>query len=755
MIKKILKTTLLLTSCLALALTATPAHATLSAAILDHMGQNGIYYYNPEGTSSCVYGSNADYSGATIIDQAISSAIQANQAFYKNSADKYGFDWRIIAVIHIKENSAQRSNPENGQGAYQLYSYTRLRDSNGRLVYDSEGKTILDPAKAFLPAGQISDEEFQRQTDIMAGLIANQYGAGLDLSTAAGIKTMFFRYNGRAQEYIDKAIAMGFTAEEAATGEGSPYVMNQYDAARDPNNPNMSPLWPGAFVGDGQWSNTAVSEIAGAYTMYVALGGVDGGSVTQCYIVGAGGGRLIAGANGMNLEEARAFMEAYKNAVRGVSNADLISLYGMTDNSCTGGVAYNCVSFSRYFINMYTNDYITNHITVGLGNGRDIASSLINGGYAFTDGGNTPRVYAIFSVASGSTMCGNQACGHTGVVLGMNTDTNTIIIGEAACGLGEAGIKAREASLSDFMTSAYHYAYPNKLNFPSGDTDNSTTGAPQYNSSEETTTVTIPGLSRDYKIAWVSDMHIIADGPTYVGQERYDMFTNGQGIHSADYWDSVIAYLNQGGFDAVVFGGDIVDYYSSANYQLIRNGLAQLTMPWFYIAGGEDHDFYTGRTGESTSSSLTSDSSAGSDDVIDLGEFKLVGLNNSSNSNISDSELSAVTNKIQTAGKPVILFTHVPFESQINDLKSTVRGAHNDQVYYWTNGSYHWDYDNNSAMKEFANTNLYSDSTNVKAVMAGHVHELSDDRQLSNNVKQHIFRASYKGQIGVINVRAR
>ncbi len=298
----------------------------------------------------------------------------------------------------------------------------------------------------------------------MADLIANQYGAGLDLNTAAGIKTLFFKYNGRAQKYIDKAIDMGFTAEEAATGEGSPYVMNKYDAARDPSSPNMSPLWPGRYVGDGQWNATSTSSRPGAYTIYVGLGGTDGGSTTECYIVGANGGRLIAGVNGMNIEEAYTFMMSYKMAVRGVSNADLITLYGMTNNSCSGGIAYNCVSFTRYFINMYTNNYITNHITVGLGNGADIVSSLISGNYEFTYGGNIPKVYAIFSTASGSTMCGEQACGHTGVVLGINTNTDTIIIGEAACGLGEAGIKAKSESLSKYMSSKYRYAYPNSVN---------------------------------------------------------------------------------------------------------------------------------------------------------------------------------------------------------------------------------------------------------------------------------------------------
>ncbi len=448
--KTVLKKILLFT-CVLLTTPTAQVYAALNDSTLDFMGTNEIYYYNPNGTpgnNNCLPGSNSNYSGAQVLSGALTSAIQANQAFYQEAAQKYGFDWRIIAAIHVMENSAKRANPSNGQGAYQIYSYTA-------------GGTN---SNAFLPAGQISDEEFQRQTDIMAGLLANNYGSGLDLSTPAGIKTLFFRYNGTASRYIDKAIALGFDSAAANTGEGSPYVMNKYDAARDPSSPNMNPNWPGMYVGDGKWSDTATSSRPGAYTIYVSLGGTDGGSPIECYILGAGGGRLKAGVNGMNLQEAQEFMEAYKNAVRGVSNDDLKTLYGMTSNSCAGGIAYNCVSFSRYFINMYTNDYITNHITVGLGNGADIVGSLLSGGYAFTDGGSTPQVYAIFSTSSGSTMCNGKACGHTGVVLGINTNTNTIVIGEAACGAGESGIKAREEPLSTFMTSSYRYAYPNKVN---------------------------------------------------------------------------------------------------------------------------------------------------------------------------------------------------------------------------------------------------------------------------------------------------
>lgn len=271
---------------------------------------------------------------------------------------------------------------------------------------------------------------------------------------------------------------------------------------------------------------------------------------------------------------------------------------------------------------------------------------------------------------------------------------------------------------------------------------------------EEHTTVTIPGLKNKYKIAWVSDLHMIADGTDYVDQARYDMFKTPDGVYSADYLNSIINHLNNGNFDAVIFGGDMIDYYSNKNYETLRAGLAKLNMPWFYIYGSEDHDKYTGRTNDSVASDLSSDSAAGSGDVIDLGELKIIGLNNSSNKNIGSSELDPVTNSIQNAGKPVLLATHVPFASKIDNdsLKASISNAHNGQAYYWTDGSSNWELSANQAMQNFLNTNIYDDNTNVKGVFAGHVHTLSNDTKLTNSINQHIFKGSFGGSIGVIDI---
>ena len=99
----------------------------------------------------------------------------------------------MLATIHYRETSLRRYNPPNRQGVYQLYSYTGGGNNSN----------------AFTDIGEVSDAEFQRQTDILAELLQNSYGTGLNLKTDDGIKTLLFRYNGTAKSYIAQGSALG------------------------------------------------------------------------------------------------------------------------------------------------------------------------------------------------------------------------------------------------------------------------------------------------------------------------------------------------------------------------------------------------------------------------------------------------------------------------------------------------------------------------------------------------------------------
>ena len=255
----------------------TPVFA-LKEKTWDMFDTNYIYYYDPDGENctpsySNIGGDNKLYNGEEILSASTLQKIAENQPFYEKAANKYNLPWQLIATIHLREASLSRYNPANGQGAYQLYSYT-AGGTNGN---------------AFLPAGAITDEEFQRQTDIAAKLIRDNYGAGLNLSTDDGIKTLLFRYNGVASSYIAQARDLGFTEAEAKRGEGSPYVMNLADEKRDSSkNPNWKQI-----TTDGGAMDKPANRRPGAFVVYASLGGSTGfSSCNDGSIPGSGNGDL-------------------------------------------------------------------------------------------------------------------------------------------------------------------------------------------------------------------------------------------------------------------------------------------------------------------------------------------------------------------------------------------------------------------------------------------------------------------------------
>ncbi len=114
--------------------------------------------------------------------------------------------------------------------------------------------------------------------------------------------------------------------------------------------------------------------------------------------------------------------------------AEAIATYYKTDEATNGlslpaGTKWNCVSLSAFFVQKFTTIGIQNNIAWG--NGRDTARYL-NQNFNVQIG-STPQPFSIFSVTTGSTMCGDSACGHTGVVVAVNSDDDIVTV-EASYG---------------------------------------------------------------------------------------------------------------------------------------------------------------------------------------------------------------------------------------------------------------------------------------------------------------------------------
>ena len=397
-------------------------------------------------TTSGLNGNYTNYAGDQVLTDSQITLLQSNipiyeQAIQNTGAGQHGINWQFMATLHYQETGLNRYNPDNGQGVYQMYSYV-----------NATGNT-------FPPADEISEEEFLRQSELVITevLIPTITSNDLNLSNPDDIKRFFFSFNGRAQQYIDKALAMGFSQEEANNGEGSPYVMNKYDAARDPDSPDMDPNWPGRFVADGVYDPSSVGANYGAFTIYSAIGGAD-----VCI--------SSVSSGGLTLEQAQALMADY---IYDVNCTDY-------DIYCTHSSAYgpkaNCVTFVQYFIDRFTSatgiaatgngGWVVSNLT-----GTDVSSpfglyaaSLDYSSKGFVYGGFVPKAFAIFSTGHGVSMCDGVKCGHTGVVLGINEAEDKIYIGQAGYDTPLAGYSdVIEYSLSDYTSGEYWFAYTDSI----------------------------------------------------------------------------------------------------------------------------------------------------------------------------------------------------------------------------------------------------------------------------------------------------
>jgi len=214
-------------------------------------------------------GNNLDYAGRTILTDGQLQTIRANQPFYEKSAQTSDIPWQMLAVVHLRESGLSRSNPANGQGVYQFVG--------------------AKPGE--YPTGPVSDQEFQRQTDLAADFIKGKASGNIAGNTTLtaqnpstnAVKDTFFGYNGRSDKYAQQAAGLGFD-KATQPFEGSPYVMNKADAKRDPATavPNT---WGQVKRDHGPIEYPANNDY-GAFVEYGALTGIKSGDSCNDTITG-------------------------------------------------------------------------------------------------------------------------------------------------------------------------------------------------------------------------------------------------------------------------------------------------------------------------------------------------------------------------------------------------------------------------------------------------------------------------------------
>lgn len=287
--------------------------------------------------------------------------------------------------------------------------------------------------------------------------------------------------------------------------------------------------------------------------------------------------------------------------------------------------------------------------------------------------------------------------------------------------------------------------------------------APEYEFATEEITVELKDIDKEYTFAWVSDLHLVSDheageplGDVHAEyldaiNRRYEgLAVTDDGMHAEELWPEIVKYLNYNDFDGIIFGGDMMDYCSNSNVALMKEGLDSLHTPYIYVRADHDYGAYYGGVFFTETEARTLHKTIDYDEIAnkfwDMGDFIVLGIDNSTK-DMPEYYLDMAA-EVCARGKPVIVVTHVPYESRTDMSLAELSIQVRNKIYYWSEASDH--YNPNPVTREYLNM-IYSSDAVVVQVLAGHLHALWDG-MISEHVSQHIFAPAFSGSIGVVHI---
>lgn len=280
-----------------------------------------------------------------------------------------------------------------------------------------------------------------------------------------------------------------------------------------------------------------------------------------------------------------------------------------------------------------------------------------------------------------------------------------------------------------------------------------------YEPEVEEVQITIPEMKETHTLLWVSDMHICsgASDPDVTAQhreeagERYEMMRNAASVPAEETWRALSRQIDSYDADYVIFGADMLDSFSEENLEKFREGTESIQTPWMYLRA--DHDYGRWYSDMRIRKMRRLHRSVAPQNKLWTARFEdfiVAGLDNTTTT-ISPETLEEFR-LLCEEGLPVILCTHVPFDSGEGDCGTLVtlsKQLWGDRVLCWGDGDL-YDTSGGGCMKELLDLITAADSP-VCAVLAGHLHT-SWEGQLTETCLQHVFSAAFEDHIGIITV---
>lgn len=267
--------------------------------------------------------------------------------------------------------------------------------------------------------------------------------------------------------------------------------------------------------------------------------------------------------------------------------------------------------------------------------------------------------------------------------------------------------------------------------------------------------IEIPGLIEEYEFLYITDAHLILLDGTETEEikqhalERMAGFTHDNAFPIEEQFDMWLEEAGNEQVDALLLGGDTLDFPSEANINYLVERLTSLGFPYMYTPGNHDWtypwEYMTEYSKENYLSSLEPYMQSNTAiQQMEFDEFIIVAVDNSTNQ-IAPEALETYKEILQK-GKPVIVMLHVPLLTQ--SVLTKAKEVWSSGVVLG-GGNYGGIYPD-EASTEFINLTTAEDSP-VVAVLAGHVHFYDKD-MINENIVQLVGDAGYKGQAMWIRV---
>ena len=272
----------------------------------------------------------------------------------------------------------------------------------------------------------------------------------------------------------------------------------------------------------------------------------------------------------------------------------------------------------------------------------------------------------------------------------------------------------------------------------------------QINHVEE---VTIPGVEGEYEFLFLTDLHLAVKtredlGPLGDADTRIAGFTNLQGTISAKQLPQWISYANQEQVDAVLMGGDMIDYYSDANAAYLKEQMDRLTMPYLFTLG--NHDLFSpweeAVPAESALYELFLEGNPAFQ-ILEYEDFVICSIDNESYQ-VNEASLDAMKEWLREhPDKPMILLAHVPFYTeQIEGLKEASISVWGQPLIIGEGTG-----DLTAATREFMEL-VFGEKSPVVAVFTGDNHFYYKGN-LTDSITQWVIDPAFAGNGTIIRVR--